>query len=63
MIKGVQAWKQSPINKMYQGVARTAISSGRKVEEVVAESQKNGQDVLKIEEVHAIIDLNNQLKF
>lgn len=57
-VKGIAAWKRSPIYQEYVAVGNEALVSG---EEVVAVLQQHQQ--LSVEEFEAIADLNEQLNF
>jgi len=70
---GINAWRQSPIYKMYLAIGQASMEHGLDVKQVIAEYQKEGsprfssgaagKDIISLEEFEAISDLNRQLRF
>lgn len=60
---GITAWKQSPIYKMYLAIGQASMEHDLDVKQVIAEYQKEGKDIISMEEFEAITDLNRQLRF
>jgi hypothetical protein len=61
--KGIVAFKNSPLNKMYLKVGNKSIEAGRSVVEVIAELTQAGESTLTKEEFDVIADLNKKLRF
>ena len=62
-ILGVKAWRSSPVNTLYLEINRQALLSGRMVEVICNEREKNNQVFLTPEEIKAINVLNGELRF
>jgi hypothetical protein len=60
---GIQAWRKSPVYKIYLDLGSTSLIKGQDVSQVIAEKKIAGQEVLTIEEFHAISDINKLLRF
>ncbi len=63
MIAGIQAWRQSPVNRLYLRLGQEAVARGVPFKESVALRQKNNQEYLSMEEIEAIVSLNSRLVF
>jgi len=61
--KGVVAYKNSELNKIYLRIGNTSINEGRSVEEVIDSLNQKGEKILTKEEFDAIADLNKKLRF
>ena len=61
-IEGVQAWLQSPVNKLYLQVITSAFRTGKPISNVIGENQAANRETLTEREVRAIMDLNKGLK-
>ncbi len=57
--QGINAWRNSPLYKMYLAIGQQSIKEGKPVEEVIKE--KNGQS-LSAEQFNAVLDLNKELR-
>ena len=57
-VKGIVAWKRSPVYQEYVAVGNEALVSGEKITTVLQRHQQ-----LSVEEFEAIADLNEQLNF
>lgn len=62
-IFGVRAWRASPINCLNLDLSREALLSGQPLEEIIDKRTKQGETMLKLEEVKALNHLNSQLRF
>ncbi|MCF7860294.1 hypothetical protein K9M09_01610 [Patescibacteria group bacterium] len=63
MVEGVKAWRQSPVNRLYVRLAQEAVVSGMTLRETIANRQVEKKESLSMEEIEAIVLMNNQLMF
>jgi hypothetical protein len=63
MISGIQAWRQSPVNRLYLRLGQEAVARGVPFKEAITIRQKSNQEYLSMEEVEAIVALNSRLVF
>lgn len=63
MVEGVKAWRQSPVNRLYVRLAQEAVVSGMTLREAIANRQSEKKESLSMEEIEAIVSMNNQLMF
>ncbi|MBN2884682.1 hypothetical protein JXE04_02030 [Patescibacteria group bacterium] len=63
MVEGVKAWRQSPVNRLYVRLVQEAIISDMTLREAIADKQSKSKDSLSIEEIEAIVSMNNKLMF
>lgn len=63
MIRGVKAWRQGPVNRLYLRIGQEAINKGISMEESIKQRQRDNKDYLSSEEIEEIINLNNKLIF
>lgn len=63
MIAGIQAWRQSPVNRLYLRLGQEAVARGIPFKEAIALRQKSNQEYLSMEEVETIVSLNSRLVF
>ncbi len=63
MIAGVQAWRKSPVNRLYLQLGQEAIKEGVFLKDIVNKHQKNKEEYLSMEEIEAIVTLNSKLIF
>lgn len=63
MVLGVQAWRQSLVNRLYLALTREAVNKSRPLQEELAARQKENPESLSWAEVEAIISLNSKLVF
>jgi hypothetical protein len=61
--EGIEAFKQSPLNRLYLELGNASIASGKSVTAVIDERTAAGQPTLSDSEFNAISDLNKQLRF
>lgn len=60
-IHGIQAWRQSPTNKLYLKIGTQGLNERESIEAVLKKRKKNNQDFLTLEEFTAIADMNKHL--
>jgi hypothetical protein len=63
MVEGVKAWRQSPVNRLYVRLVQEAVISEMTLREAIADKQSKNKDSLSIEEIEAIVSMNNKLMF
>jgi hypothetical protein len=61
--EGINAWRMSPLNKLYLAIGNESMSGGKSVESIIASKRMNGQECLSTQEFEAIMDLNKSLRF
>jgi len=62
-LKGIKAWRESPINKMYLETARKSIEGEGSIKDVIKAKNINNNNFLSEEEIEAIMELNRKLRF
>lgn len=62
-LAGIEAWRQSPINKLYLRVGEDSINLKKSVSDIIREQTKEGGDGLSLPEFEAIMELNKKLRF
>ena len=63
MVQGVKAWRVSPANRLYLQIAKDALVGGMTIKAAAEERGKQNKETYSMEEVEAIINLNNRLMF
>lgn len=63
MVEGVKAWRQSPVNRLYVRIMQEAVVKGVPVREAVATREAESKEVLSMDEIEAIVAMNNSLMF
>lgn len=63
MILGVQAWRQSPVNRSYVKLLQDAVINGITVDELLELRDERKQIGLSKSEIIAIVEMNNKLLF
>ncbi|MDP3836504.1 MAG: hypothetical protein Q8Q67_00090 [bacterium] len=63
MVEGVKAWRQSPVNRLYVRITHEAVVKGIPLREAVASREAEQKEVLTMEEIEAIVAMNNSLMF
>lgn len=63
MIAGIAAWKKSPVCRLYLHLTQEAILAGKPLKEMVMAKSQQDANVLRWEEIEAIINLNSKLVF
>jgi hypothetical protein len=61
-IEGAKAWRESEAQKLYIKIITASFSSGQPIQAIVAAAIGKGELTLTEREVHAIMDMNRQLK-
>ena len=62
-IAAIKAWRESPLSQLYVSVSREALMGGKSIVDVLADKRSRNEDVLKDDELHAIVELNGILRF
>lgn len=62
-IKGVRAWRKSPVNKLYRQMAGEALKQGKSIAEIATDRRNVGKESLAPNEIQAIVELNGKVKF
>lgn len=62
-IEAIDAWRQSPVNRLYLNIGKQSISLEKSVENIIGYMKSENKDVLEREEFEAITDLNEELRF
>jgi hypothetical protein len=61
-IEGAKAWRESEVYKLYLQIITASFSSGKQVPAIIADAMAVNQPTLTEHEVHAIMDMNRNLK-
>ncbi len=62
-VKGVKAWRQSPMNQLYVAMTSAALAQGIGLAEVATKRRGAGEESLSPAEIRAISALNERLRF
>jgi hypothetical protein len=62
-IKGVKAWRSSPLNLLYLSMVREALEQGVSIAEAASARRNAGKESLSPSEIQAIVGLNRKMKF
>ncbi len=62
-LKGISAWQQSPIHRLYLAMGRESVMAGTSIRDLVEQRHAANQPFLTEEEFHVIADLNHSLRF
>jgi hypothetical protein len=62
-IEGIRVWRLNPVNKTYLAIGQESISSGKTIDDIIKERKDQGLNYLTQEEIEAVMDLNNNLRF
>jgi hypothetical protein len=62
-IKGIKAWRMSPLNALYAEIATEALTAGKSVAEIATARRAKGAPSLSPAEMKAVVDLNARLRF
>jgi len=60
---GIQAWRRSPLYKMYLAIGQASMEHGLSVQKVIEQYLSQGKEIMTLEEFEAISDLNKQFRF
>ncbi len=63
MVAGVSAWRLSPANRLYLQIAKDALVQGLTLQQAAEARAKAGKETYSLEELEAIMTLNNRLMF
>ncbi len=61
--RAIEAWKMSPLYKLYIAIGQECMERSASVEAVVKDREGRGEQTLTVEEFEAIADLNRSLQF
>jgi hypothetical protein len=61
--EGIQAFKESPLNKIYLDLGNQSIATGQPVVDLISSLLQRGTPTLTVEEFNAIADLNKQIRY
>ena len=62
-VKGVQAWRESPMNQLYLEIAEEALAQGLALPEISSRRRAAGQESLSPAEIKALALLNAKIRF
>ncbi|MDP2631147.1 MAG: hypothetical protein Q8P30_00050, partial [Candidatus Uhrbacteria bacterium] len=62
-VRGIKAWRNSPINKLYLVMSNEALTGGVTIAEIATKRRNSGDESLSPAEISALISLNSSLKF
>lgn len=62
-IRGVQAWRKSPVNALYVAMANEALQGGVSLTEIASRRRNQGEESLSPAEIKAIGGLNAKIRF
>jgi hypothetical protein len=62
-LEGIKAWRNSPVNKLYLQIGQDSISHNKPINAIIEERKRKGMDFLSQEELEAVIELNQSLRF
>lgn len=62
-VAAVEAWRESPVNRLYVALTRQAVLDAVPVMEVLSQKRTAGEDVFTDDELQAIMKLNDRLRF
>ncbi len=62
-VKGIEAWRRSPINQLYLTMAEEALAQGLSIPEISSRRRAAGQESLSPAEIKAITSLNARVRF
>jgi hypothetical protein len=63
MLEGINAWRQSPVYKMYLNIFFKASNEGLTIKDLVEKLESLDRDYLNQEEIEALIEFNKKLNF
>jgi len=61
--RGIKAWKNSEVNKLYLDIGKESIDTDRSISEVVSARSSERRPALTMDEFKAVNDLNYKLRF
>lgn len=63
LARGIAAWRQSAVYKLYADIGRASIIQKAPIEQVISALKSSGKPHLTVEEFNAIMDLNEKIRF
>ncbi len=63
MLEGIDAWRQSPVYKMYLNIFFKASNEGLQIKDLLEKLKSSDREYLNQEEIEALIDFNKKLNF
>lgn len=61
-MKGVAAWQESPVNRVYLDLIQAAFQTGKNIQTIISEREAQGRQTLSWEEFQSILEINQKLK-
>ena len=61
-LKGISAWRRSPLYETYVSVVSEALQGGLGLEAVLRSHESSGEEMFKLEEMKALVKLNGMLR-
>lgn len=61
--QAIKAWKESNLNRLYLDLGDKSLEEGKPISEIITEQQNLGIDTLNNDELEAIIELNQRLRY
>ncbi|HAH04681.1 TPA: hypothetical protein DCL28_03970 [Candidatus Komeilibacteria bacterium] len=61
--QGIQAWRRSPLYRMYLAIGQASMEHGLSVQKIIEQYVLQGKEILTLEEFEAISDLNKKFRF
>ncbi len=62
-LRGIAAWRKSPMNQLYIVMLTSALSQGVAVAEIAAKRRASGEESLSPAEIRAVSELNERVRF
>ncbi|MFA6593687.1 MAG: hypothetical protein WCT16_00340 [Candidatus Buchananbacteria bacterium] len=62
-IDGIAAWHKNEVSKFYRLLGQTAMAEGKSIETVIKERLTDGKPTLSLDEFHAVMGLNRNLRY
>lgn len=62
-MEGVDAWMGNEVNKFYRLLGQSSMAEGKSIDDVIKERLISGKPTLSMEEFHAVMQLNSELRY
>ncbi|MFA6228189.1 MAG: hypothetical protein WC668_03295 [Patescibacteria group bacterium] len=62
-IEGIAAWHKNEVSKFYRLLGQAAMAEGKDIEMVIKERLTAGKPTLSLDEFHAVMELNRNLRY
>ena len=62
-LKGIKAWRTSPVNKLYLEMGQASIGESKPIDIIIEERKAASKEYLNSKEFEAVTDLNRDLRF